>query len=336
MFEGEYESNACARSFKIGKIVIPYWLVAVLLASTIGLAVFGQHLTVVNVPLQVKAPLEILSYPGGWTLYPGQTTKFNVTVMNNAPLNYSIFLNFQASNLTYQTSYMTFSSETYTVVPGRQNLEAWLYIAANAPRANVTVNIALERLPINPPTGPNSLANGNFESGTFNGWNVYGICEISNTTVHSGKYSAYISDLELNSGIDQTLMLPANSDFQFTGWVYPTEVGLMNAYACSSALRFNFYYKINETWAFQVDYMWCGYPPLNTTSDLEILQTSTFNAYAWNSLSRNLTNDILSYFKGIDLSQYVLHDILLYYHFSNGSPGPFYIDDLSLATTSLS
>jgi hypothetical protein len=336
MLKGDNESSTRSKSFKIGKIVIPYWLVAVLLASTVGLAVFGQYLTVVNVPLQVKAPLEILSYPSAWNLYPGQTTKFNITVMNYAPVNYSVVLNFEASNLTYQSNYMTFSSETYTVVPGQQNLEAWLYIAANAPPTNVTVSIALERLPITTPTGPNSLTNGNFETGTFYGWNVSGICEISNTTVHSGKYSAYISDIELNSWIDQTSMLPADSNFQFTGWIYPTEVGLLNGFACSSALRFNFYYKANMTKAFQVDYMWCGYPPLNTTSDLEILQTSTFNAYTWNYLSRNLTNDVLSYFTGINLSQFVLHDIMFYYHYSNDSPGPFYVDNLSLSATPLS
>jgi hypothetical protein len=79
--------------------------------------------------------------------------------------------------------------------------------------------------------------------------------------------------------------------------------------------------------------MWSGYPPLNSTSDLEILQTSSFSAYTWNLLSRNLNHDILSYFKGTDMSQFVLHDILLYYHYSNADPGPFYADDISLSTS---
>lgn len=325
-----YSRTTRAKSFKIGKIVVPYWLVAVILVATIGSSVVGYYLTTVNVPLQVKDPIEILSYPSGWSLYPGQTAKFNITVMNYAPLNYSVVLDFQVSNLTYQTNYMTFSNETYTVVPGQQNLEAWLGVAANAPPANVTVNITLARLPIATPTA-NYLINGNFESGTFYGWNIYGVCTISNTVVHSGKYSAYISNATMNNSIDQTLMLPADDNFQFTGWIYPTKVGWSSGYACSSAIHFNFYNKINMTKAFQVAYIWCGYPPLNNTVDLEI--HPSFNAYAWNCLSRNLSSDILSYFKGIDLSQYVLQDVILYYHFSNDSPGSFYADDLSLSVT---
>jgi hypothetical protein len=335
MFNGGHESSARAKSFKIGKIVIPHWLVALILASTIGLAVFGQYLNVVNVPLQVKDPIEIVSGPSEWSLYPGQKTNFSVTVMNGAPLNYSAVLDFQASNLTYQTNYLTFSDDVYLIVPGQQTLQAWLYVAENAPAANVTVSITVERLPTTTPAGPNSLINGNFESGTFNGWSVTGACTIDNTTVHSGRFSAYISDLCLNSAIDQTLNIPANDSLKFTGWIYPTEVGLLDGYACSAALRFNFYYKVNMTKAFQVDYMWCGYPPLNTTNaDLEILQTSSFTPYTWNCLSRNLTSDVLSYFNGINLSQFVLHDIMLYYHYSNDSPGSFYVDDLTLTATS--
>ena len=151
MSKGENESSMRAKSFKIGKVVIPYWLVAVLLASTIGLAVFAQYLTTVSVPLQVKQPLGIISYPSGWSLYPGQTANFNITVMNYSPLNYSVVLDYQVSNLTYQTDYLTFSSPTYTVVPGQQNLEAWLQVAANAPAANVTVTISLLRVAIATP-----------------------------------------------------------------------------------------------------------------------------------------------------------------------------------------
>ncbi len=336
MSKGGNESSTRAKSFKIGKIIIPYWLVAAILAATIGLAVFGQYLTTVNVPLQVKAPVEILSYPTEWTLYPGQMAKFNITVMNHAPVNYSAVFEFQTSNSSYQSNYLTFSNETYTVVPGQQNLAAWLQVSTNAPAANLTVTITFARLPIAMPISTtNRLINGDFETGTLYGWTVpWGVAEISNGTVHSGKYSAYITDLFFNNSIQQTLMLPADSNLQFTGWIYPTEVGLSNGFACSSAIRFNFYYKVNMTWAFQVNYMWCGYQPVNRTWTLEFPQTSTFTAYTWNRLSRNLSNDILSYFKGIDLSQFVLHDIMLYYHFSNASPGAFYADDLSLTSTS--
>jgi hypothetical protein len=143
---------ARAKSFKIGKIVVPYWLIAVILVATIGSSVLGYYLTKVNVPLQVKDPIEIVNYPSGWSLYPGEMAKFNITVINHAPINYSAILDFQASDPVYQANYLTFSNTFYTIVPGQQNLEAQLNVAANAPAANVTVSISVSRLAVAGPT----------------------------------------------------------------------------------------------------------------------------------------------------------------------------------------
>jgi hypothetical protein len=46
---------------------------------------------------------------------------------------------------SYQISYVTFSNQTYNVVPGEQILMAWVKIAANAPAANVTLAVDLSR-----------------------------------------------------------------------------------------------------------------------------------------------------------------------------------------------
>lgn len=339
MSEGGCNSTTRAKPFKIGRIVIPYWLVALILASTIGLTVFGQYLTIVNVPLQVKEPLEILSYPSGWSLYPGQTTKFNITVMNNAPLNYSVVLDFQASNLTYQTDYMTFSHETYTVVPGQQNLEAQLTVAANAPATNVTVSIALSRLPSTTPNAANSLTNGNFETGTFYGWNVAGVCTISTSTVHSGMYSAYVSSgwAETNA-IAQNLTVSAGQSILFEGWIYPLKVGnLGDAYSASSAITLWFCNAATMLPAFVVEYIWCwNNSHLSCNSSQGVHFLLPFTAGTWNVLSRNVTQDVLQYFTGINLSEYVLYSIKAQYHYSNGDPGAFYVDDLGLPATSLS
>jgi len=70
---------------------------------------------------------------------------FNVTVLNHASVNYSVVLDFSLDNTTYQDNYITFSNEIYAVIPGQQNLTAWLKVASNAPVVNVTLTIDCKR-----------------------------------------------------------------------------------------------------------------------------------------------------------------------------------------------
>jgi len=134
------------KKIKIGKHLIPLWLIAVLLISGIGSGVLGYYLwKTLTIPLEVKEPLEILFYPSGLSLFPGETKEFNVTVENNASMNYSVILDFQLSNATYQANYATFSNEIYTVIPGQQNLTAWLMVASNAPPTTSSLTIEFRR-----------------------------------------------------------------------------------------------------------------------------------------------------------------------------------------------
>ena len=106
---------------------------AILLASTLSVGMIaGYFPSSESIPLEVKEPLEILSYPTAFSLFPGETVEFNVTTQNLASVNYSVTLDFSLNDTTYQTEYVTFSGETYTVTPGEQNLAAWLKVGTNA------------------------------------------------------------------------------------------------------------------------------------------------------------------------------------------------------------
>jgi hypothetical protein len=118
----------------------------VLLASILSVGMIaGYFPSSDSIPLEVKEPLEISSYPMAFSLFPGETTDFNVTIQNLASVNYTVTLDFSLNDTAYQTQYVTFSSETYTVTPGEQNLAAWLKVAPEAPTGNFLLTITALR-----------------------------------------------------------------------------------------------------------------------------------------------------------------------------------------------
>jgi hypothetical protein len=133
------------RTFKIGRYAIPLWLVAVILVSLFGSSLGYYVWKTLNLPLEVKEPIDILNYPSQLSLYPGETLDFDITVENHASINYSVALDFQLSNATYQTSYVTFSNDIYAVVQGQQNLTAWLNVESDAPPVNASLTIDFKR-----------------------------------------------------------------------------------------------------------------------------------------------------------------------------------------------
>jgi len=248
-------------------------------------------------------------------------------------LNYTVVLDFTSNDTFYQSQYMTFDGESYNVVPGQQNLDSWVNVSKDAPAENIDITVTVVRGTDTyvSPTG-NQLTNGDFETGNFEGWNVTGVCSISNTIVHSGSYSAYVSDQVYDSEISQEVMLPANRDISFDGYVYPLEVGQTCGPSGSSRICFIFCNKQSMATAFSISVCW-SWNTLdyydNGTALVELLVP--FNASVWNHYSLNLTSLIESYFGGFDLSQIVLFSISIYYHYSSGSPGAFYLDNLNLS-----
>lgn len=134
------------RRYKIGRYLVPLWLVVIILVSTMG-SVFAYIFYTLNTNVQIQEPLDVTYYDHDLSLYPGQTESFNIEIYNAASLNYTVTLEFHLSNATYQSNYATFSNETYIVVPGDQSLPAWIKITADAPAANVTLAIDLSRGP---------------------------------------------------------------------------------------------------------------------------------------------------------------------------------------------
>ena len=123
------------RSFRIFKAII----------LSICIITFGSFtayaLQSVTIPLEIKEPLEILEYPSGFSLYPGETVTFDLTVQNHASVTYFAEFDFRLNDTEYQTKYVTFSNHNYSIPPGTQKLSAWLTIASTAPPANLMITI---------------------------------------------------------------------------------------------------------------------------------------------------------------------------------------------------
>jgi len=172
-------------SIKIGKYVIPVWLIAVLLISGIG-GVLGYYVWyTLTIQFEVKEALKLLEYPTELSLYPGETEEFNVTIENQASTNYSVILDFQLSNTTYQDNYTTFSSEIYKVIPGQQNLSAWVLIESYAPPVNASLTINFHRTEVEGEV----LFFDDFGDGVADGW-----------AKHSGTWSVVDGEYSVGDG----------------------------------------------------------------------------------------------------------------------------------------
>jgi hypothetical protein len=113
-----------------------------LAATLVPVGVLGSYnWESVNIPVEIKDPLEIIQYPASFSLYPGETLNFKITIDNLASITYFIELDFQLNNTQYQTKYVTFSNHNYSIPPGTQKLSAWLTISPTAPPANLMMTI---------------------------------------------------------------------------------------------------------------------------------------------------------------------------------------------------
>ena len=172
------------RSIKIGKRIIPLWLVLILLLSGVVGGVLANYIwTSIIISLEVEEPLKILSYPKKLKLYPGDTKEFNVTVKNSASQNYTVILDFSLDNTTYQDSYVTFSNETYTVISDEQNLTAWLQVEEYAPPIDASLTIDFRRIGEEEEESEVLFFDG-YDDGVADGWTV----KLGNFEVIDGEY----------------------------------------------------------------------------------------------------------------------------------------------------
>jgi hypothetical protein len=94
------------------------WLIIVSAALFSTLVLVSYALQSTTISLEVKEPLEILSYPSSLSVYPGQKVDFTVSLRNVAPVPYNVSLDFGLNDTAYQISCVTFSNDIYTVPPG--------------------------------------------------------------------------------------------------------------------------------------------------------------------------------------------------------------------------
>jgi hypothetical protein len=113
----------------------------------------------VNIPLEIKEPLEILDYPSGFSLYPGETVTFEITIQNHATITYFIELDFSLNDTEYQAKHVTFSNHNYSVAPGTQKLSAWLTVAPTAPPANLMITVSRKTDAPSPSPSPTPASN---------------------------------------------------------------------------------------------------------------------------------------------------------------------------------
>jgi hypothetical protein len=123
------------------------WKILAILAIFSSVSIFSvrtlanQSLMPTSIPIVVKDPIEILYYPSGFILFPGETQEFDVTLRNIGPMNYSCILEFSLNDTAYQNKYIEFSNEIYTVVPGTQTFSAWLTVSPAAAPAALLLTI---------------------------------------------------------------------------------------------------------------------------------------------------------------------------------------------------
>ena len=175
------------KGIEIGQYIIPLWLVAILLISGIGGVLAYYVWRTLTIPIEVKEPFEILYYPSSLKLFPGETEEFNITMVNHASINYSVVLDFSLDNTTYQDNYVTFSDEIYKVIPGQQNLKAWLMVETYAPPINASLTIDFERIAYGP-----EIFFEDFNNGVADGWTEH----LGTWNVINGEYFVTVGLVE--------------------------------------------------------------------------------------------------------------------------------------------
>jgi hypothetical protein len=149
-FPGEIRVSETRKAWHKPRLFLIALLISTL--SLTGLAV--QAFQSVNIPFEVKEPLEILEYPSGFSVYRGETVTFDFTVQNLASVTYFEEFNFLLNDTDYQANYVTFSNHNYSIPPGVTNLSAWLTVAPSAPPANLILTIERKTNPPAPSPSP--------------------------------------------------------------------------------------------------------------------------------------------------------------------------------------
>ena len=137
--------NQATRSIRIGNYdvsIILFVVLGVLLGTAVG-ATYMWATRTVNV--SVEEPLTVTSFPSTIHTHPGQNQTLDLTIENMASVTYTVTLAFTLNDTTYQTQYVTYSNNTYTISQGTNQVTAWMITSQQAPPANVQLTVQFHR-----------------------------------------------------------------------------------------------------------------------------------------------------------------------------------------------
>jgi hypothetical protein len=102
-------------------------------SSTVAFGATYYLWTKKTIIISIDEPLSITAVPSSIHFKPGENATLDIAIQNSATANYSIYLTFALNDTDYQTSYVQFSNYTYNIVPGVNDIVAWVSVAGNAP-----------------------------------------------------------------------------------------------------------------------------------------------------------------------------------------------------------
>lgn len=122
------------------------WLIALVMSIIFVAGVTaGYYWGKITIPVEIKEPLEVVGQPTLIELYAGENKTFDVNITDYATVSYLVTMDFSLNDTTYQTSFVTFSNKSYTVIPGQNTLVAWMEVASDAETAMLLLTVDLSR-----------------------------------------------------------------------------------------------------------------------------------------------------------------------------------------------
>ena len=146
------------KKIKAGKYTIPIWLIAIILAVILGSALAYQVWINVNVQVEIKDPIQILSYPQQLSFYPRETKEFNITLNNQSKTTYYVTLNFSLKSTDDTDPFgnvtESWSKQTFVVVAGQAKMKAVITASETSTAKNYTLTVSIIRIELLPkPSG---------------------------------------------------------------------------------------------------------------------------------------------------------------------------------------
>jgi len=132
-------------SIKVGAYQVSIMLLIMIIMAGSVVTIAWYLFATKSISLIVEEPLSITDYPSSIHVHPGENKTLDITIMNSASINYAVTLFFMLNESAYQESYITFSNFTYNIIPGSNNVAAWLFVQSGAPPTFLELSVDFYR-----------------------------------------------------------------------------------------------------------------------------------------------------------------------------------------------